>query len=194
MLQFTSSTSKKLKVQVSGSTRDKPYYDLKPGEWTTFPLSDGNGSYKVTVFENTTAQKHAEMVSVSLQVTLSNEFAPFPTRAQSVRGLRRRRQLAATVQSVYQPVLDNVLAAKKGICFDYASLTAGCSAAWGCPVSWWWATPPPASRPITPGSACGPERRSKSIILTSWGTGASGPFSFLPVALGRNLWYHNMLN
>ena len=46
MVQFTASTTKKLKVQVSGPTRDKPYYDLRPGEWTTFPLSDGDGNYK----------------------------------------------------------------------------------------------------------------------------------------------------
>ncbi|HOP11451.1 MAG TPA: transglutaminase-like domain-containing protein [Oscillospiraceae bacterium] len=34
-------------------------------------------------------------------------------------------ELAATVKSGYIPVLDNVLAAKTGICFDYASLMSG---------------------------------------------------------------------
>lgn len=167
MVQFTASTSKKLKVQVSGPTRDKPYYDLKPGEWTTFPLSDGNGTYKVTVFENTTAQKYAEVVSVTFKVTLSDEFAPYlrpnqyvdyenatNTLAKAkelagsetdplklvekvytfvVNNLTYDRQLAATVQSGYLPVLDNVLAAKKGICFDYASLMTGMLRSLGVP-------------------------------------------------------------
>lgn len=167
MVRFTASTSKKLKVQVSGPTRDKPYYDLKPGEWTTFPLSDGNGNYKVTVFENTTSNKYAEVVSVGFKVTLSDEFAPYlrpnqyvdyedaaNTLAKAkelagsetdplkivekvytfvVNNLTYDRQLAATVQSGYLPVLDNVLAAKKGICFDYASLMTGMLRSLGVP-------------------------------------------------------------
>jgi len=167
MVQFTASTSKKLKVQVSGPTRDKPYYDLRPGEWTTFPLSNGDGNYKVTVFENTSGNKYAEVVSVSFKVTLSDEFAPYlrpnqyvdyedaaKTLAKAkelagsetdplklvenvysfvVNNVTYDRQLAATVQSGYLPVLDNVLAAKKGICFDYASLTAGMLRSLGVP-------------------------------------------------------------
>ena len=167
MVQFTASTSKKLKVQVSGPTRDKPYYDLRPGEWTTFPLSNGDGNYKVTVFENTSGNKYAEVVSVSFKVTLSDEFAPYlrpnqyvdyedaaKTLAKAkelagsetdplklvenvysfvVNNVTYDRQLAATVQSGYLPVLDSVLAAKKGICFDYASLTAGMLRSLGVP-------------------------------------------------------------
>lgn len=43
------------------------------------------------------------------------------------------KQLAATVQSGYLPVLDNVLAAKKGICFDYAALMTGMLRSQGVP-------------------------------------------------------------
>ena len=35
------------------------------------------------------------------------------------------KQLAASVQSGYLPVLDTVLAKKTGICFDYAALMTG---------------------------------------------------------------------
>ena len=77
MVRFTASTSKKLKVQVSGPTRDKPYYDLKPGEWTTFPLSDGNGSYKTAVLQNTEGKKYGVLASTTFQVKLNDEFAPF---------------------------------------------------------------------------------------------------------------------
>ena len=43
------------------------------------------------------------------------------------------KQLAATVKSGYLPVLDNVLAAKKGICFDYAATMAGMLRSVGVP-------------------------------------------------------------
>ena len=42
-----------------------------------------------------------------------------------VNSLTYDKQKAATVKSGYLPVLDTVLAQKKGICFDYASLMAG---------------------------------------------------------------------
>ena len=43
------------------------------------------------------------------------------------------KQLATTVQSGYLPVLDNVLAARKGICFDYAALMTGMLRSQGVP-------------------------------------------------------------
>ena len=42
-----------------------------------------------------------------------------------VTNLTYDKQLAATVQSGYLPVLDTVLANKTGICFDYAALMTG---------------------------------------------------------------------
>ncbi len=75
MAQYTAATDKKLKVQV---TRETTYtYDLKPGEWTTFPLSDGSGEYKVTVFENVVDSKYSTVLSASFQASVADEFAPF---------------------------------------------------------------------------------------------------------------------
>ena len=76
MVNFTASTSKRLKVQVSGPST-KYTYDLSAGAWTTFPLSDGNGNYTVTVFENTSGSKYAKVLNASFKVALSDEFAPF---------------------------------------------------------------------------------------------------------------------
>ena len=42
-----------------------------------------------------------------------------------VENLAYDKEKAATVQSGYLPVLDTVLAEKKGICFDYAALMVG---------------------------------------------------------------------
>ncbi|MCI9288082.1 MAG: transglutaminase domain-containing protein [Oscillospiraceae bacterium] len=72
---------KKLMVQVFGpsyaDSEIKYTYNLGGDEWTTFPLSDGNGSYKVTVYENTSGQNYATLLSASFEVALADEFAPF---------------------------------------------------------------------------------------------------------------------
>ncbi len=75
------SSSKKLMVRVFGPSyavdETKYTYTLPSGEWTTFPLSDGNGSYKVTVYENVSGTSYSTVLSASFSVTLTDEFAPF---------------------------------------------------------------------------------------------------------------------
>ena len=166
MVQYTASTSKRLKVQVKGPTTTYTY-NLTAGAWTTFPLSDGNGNYQVVVYENIEGTKYASVLSVSCTVTLTDEFAPFlrpnqyvdysvapntVTKAAEltagltdplkkveavynfvVTNLTYDKQLAATVQSGYLPVLDTVLAKKTGICFDYAALMTGMLRSQGVP-------------------------------------------------------------
>lgn len=166
-----SSTGKKLMVQVFGPSysvdQTKYTYNLNADEWTTFPLSDGNGSYKVTVYENTSGKSYASLLTASFSVTLNDEFAPFlrpnqyvnyanapKTVAKAaelagsetdplklveiiydyvVENLTYDKQLAKTVKSGYLPVLDDVLAKKTGICFDYASLMTGMLRSLGVP-------------------------------------------------------------
>ena len=166
MARFTAATDKRLKVQVAGPTTTYNY-DLPAGSWVTYPLSDGNGSYKVMVLENTTGSKYAVVVSVTFQVTLKDEFAPFLRPNQYVdyekapntvakaaeltqgvddplakvekvysfvvKTLTYDKEKAQTVKSGYLPVLDTVLAEKKGICFDYAALMAGMLRSQGVP-------------------------------------------------------------
>ena len=172
MVQFTGTTTRRLKVLVQGpsySTASKLRYsyDLTPGQWTTFPLSDGNGSYTVTVCENTDGTKYAQVLSQQFQVELKDEFAPFlipnqyvdyasapETVAKAaelagketdplklveivydfvVENFTYDKQLAAAVKSGYLPVLDNVLASRKGICFDYAAMMTGMLRSMGVP-------------------------------------------------------------
>ena len=170
MVKFTGTTQTRIKVQVAGPSAASGLmyrYDLPVGVWTTFPLSDGNGQYTVTVLENTTGTKYAQVVSETFQVAMTDEFAPFlrPNQyvnyevapntvakaAELVAGqtdLLKKvekvyefvvnnftydKQLAATVQSGYLPVLDSVLAARKGICFDYAALMTGMLRSQGVP-------------------------------------------------------------
>jgi len=77
MAKYTAETSQKLKVQIKGPSATTYTYSIQPGEWETFPLSDGNGEYKITVYENTDGKKYATIVSVTTTVELNDEFAPF---------------------------------------------------------------------------------------------------------------------
>lgn len=77
MVNYTAATTKKLKAQVKGPSGVTYTYNITPGNFETLPLSDGNGSYKVTVFENVSGTSYATVVSASMTVALTNEFAPF---------------------------------------------------------------------------------------------------------------------
>ena len=76
MVQFTAATEKRLKAQVAGPATTYTY-DLTVGEWEVFPLSDGNGNYKVTLFENVSENKYTMELSASFPVELKDEFGPY---------------------------------------------------------------------------------------------------------------------
>lgn len=158
MVDYLANTQNRLKVQVAGPSTTYTY-NIEVGEWTVFPLSDGNGNYKVTVYEGMGNDKYSTVLSTSFQVNLSSEFVPFlhanqyvdysdaaNTMAKTaeliggttdtlekvgniydyvVKNVKYDTQKAANIQSGYLPVLDEVLASGKGICFDYAALMAG---------------------------------------------------------------------
>lgn len=69
-------TGVRLKSQVKGPTTTYTY-NLNPGEWTAFPLSDGEGQYKVTVLSNVKDNKYALMLAATFEVDLEDEFRPF---------------------------------------------------------------------------------------------------------------------
>ena len=88
MVKFTGTTNTRIKIQIAGpsySTKKLIYtYDMKVGEWTVFPLTDGNGQYKVTVLENTSGTKYAQVLTESFQVAMRDQFAPFLQPSQRV--------------------------------------------------------------------------------------------------------------
>ena len=166
MVNFTAKTDKKLKVQVKGPTTTYTY-NITPGAWTAFPLSDGNGNYMVSVYQNVDGSKYSMVVATACKVALTDEFGPFLYSNQYVdydkapntvakaaeltagitdplkkveavynfviKNMTYDKALAASVQSGYLPVLDQVLAKKTGICFDYAALMAGMLRSQGVP-------------------------------------------------------------
>lgn len=76
MVYVKEETENRLKVQVKGPATTYTY-NIAVGKWETFPLSDGNGTYRVTLLENVEGSKYAQVQSVSAEVTLKDEFAPF---------------------------------------------------------------------------------------------------------------------
>ena len=168
MCRFAASNAKRLKVQVTGPNTTYTY-DLPTGKWVTFPLSDGNGSYKTAVLQNTEGNKYGVLASVTFSVKLTDEFVPFLRPNQyvdysnavnaiakakelttdkditkpldqvkaiyeyTVNNLTYDKEKASSVKSGYLPVIDTVLAEKKGICFDYAALMTGMLRSLGVP-------------------------------------------------------------
>ena len=78
MVRFLQKTTKQLRVLVTGPSGERYTYTLKQnGDWEVFPLSDGNGSYTIGVFEQIDGNKYATANTVTFTVTLKDEFAPF---------------------------------------------------------------------------------------------------------------------
>ena len=76
MVRYTGETEQRLKVLVKGPGVTYAY-DLPVDEWTTFPLSDGNGTYTVGVYINVTGNKYAVVMTAEIATELNDEFAPF---------------------------------------------------------------------------------------------------------------------
>jgi len=76
MVKFKAESSQKIKAQVKGPTTTYTY-NVKPGQWEVFPLSDENGKYQVSVLKNVSGNKYAVLASQSFTVKMKDEFAPF---------------------------------------------------------------------------------------------------------------------
>ncbi|QAT42126.1 transglutaminase-like domain-containing protein [Aminipila luticellarii] len=154
-----SGQNQKIKVQIVKSSGTTYTYNLNArNAYETFPLTDGNGTYSIKVFENISGTKYSQAFSKSISVKLANPYLPFLypnqyvnfnagsntvkigaqiTKSTSddlkkveliydytVGHLTYDKAKAASVQTGYLPDVDAVLASKKGICFDYASVMA----------------------------------------------------------------------
>jgi len=84
MVQYLEETEAKLKAQVKCPGDITYTYTIQPGVWASFPLSEGDGDYKVTVYRNITGNSYATIGSVSFKVTLTDPMLPFLTANQYV--------------------------------------------------------------------------------------------------------------
>lgn len=120
MVKYTEETVKRLKVQIKGPTT-KYTYNIEPGEWEVFPVSDGNGEYQIGVYENAEGSKYALALSLKTTAELVDEFAPFlrPNQYVDYADAENTKQMAAVltakdstelekVASVYDYVVTNI--------------------------------------------------------------------------------------
>ena len=76
MVRYKTRSDSRLKVLLKGPTTTYSY-NLPAEEWTTFPLSDGNGHYQMGVYINVTGTKYASVLFGEFDVEMTDEFAPF---------------------------------------------------------------------------------------------------------------------
>ena len=77
MVRYDGSNSKVRLQVLTPDDRTYTYVLDSGGEYETFPLADGNGSYALHLYENIEGTTYAQAFADSIQVTLDNEFSPF---------------------------------------------------------------------------------------------------------------------
>jgi hypothetical protein len=78
MVKWLAGGTPKLKVLVKGPSGTTYQYNLRTdGQFDTFPLSDGSGSYTVGVYQNTSGTQYATILTAGVKAQLVDEFAPF---------------------------------------------------------------------------------------------------------------------
>lgn len=121
MARYNGSASAKLKAQVTGPSGVVYTYDLTAGAWAVFSLSDGNGTYKASIFKNVSGSKYATVTSVSFQAEMKNDFAPFllpnqyvnysgaeKTVAKAKELIGQQQETLDKVKSIYEFVVDEL--------------------------------------------------------------------------------------
>ena len=122
MIRYLAGGSPKLKVIITGPSGTAYTYNLRnDAAYEVFPLSDGNGKYKIGVYKNVSGTKYSTEYSVTLDVTLTDEFAPFVRPNQYVnytpesRTVKLGKELTAgcidtlsKIKAVYSYVVENI--------------------------------------------------------------------------------------
>ncbi len=76
MAAYTGSVSK-IKLRITGPDKVVYTYDLHRDGYETFPLSSGDGSYEITIYENISGTSYSTCLYGVVEVSLADEFSPF---------------------------------------------------------------------------------------------------------------------
>ncbi|MCR4955369.1 MAG: transglutaminase domain-containing protein [Lachnospiraceae bacterium] len=120
MMKYKEKTSKKIKAQLTGPSKMTYTYNISVGDYQVIPITDGNGSYQIAVYQNIEGTSYATVMSFDLDITLKDEFAPFLTPSQYInytedtKVVQKAAQLCSgiddpleKVEVVYKYVIDN---------------------------------------------------------------------------------------
>lgn len=121
-VRYLDATEKKLKVIVEKASTQYTYDLNSKGEYDTYPLQMGDGSYKVRVFENISEDKYVAKQMVSFNVKLKNQNAPYLVSSQMVNfsdtyaAVKKAHELAEgkktdieKVDAIYDYVISNIV-------------------------------------------------------------------------------------
>lgn len=115
----------KVKLQITGPDQNcYTYLITEHGNYTAFPLTAGNGSYSIQVMENIGGDSYVLSLEQTVDVQIENEFLPFlyPNQYVDFKADSNDEEKAQNVSYGYLPNVDDTLASRTGICFDYAAL------------------------------------------------------------------------
>lgn len=109
LVKFFGVTTSRLKAQVAGPTTTYTY-NLNVDEWAVFPLSDGNGTYKIKIYENVSGNRYALVLSLTTTVEMPDEFAPFirPNQYVNYEYATETIKMAASLTQGKKDVLEKV--------------------------------------------------------------------------------------
>ena len=73
---YLENTDKKIAVTIQGPANTYTYV-LRKKDNEVLPLTEGNGSYKISVLKNVDGNKYANVLGATISVTLADEFQPY---------------------------------------------------------------------------------------------------------------------
>lgn len=75
-IYYPTSTSAKMKVGIISNNKTV-YYNYEPMKESSYALSDGDGVYTITLYQNTQGNMYKKVAKKSVNVYLNNQLAPY---------------------------------------------------------------------------------------------------------------------
>ncbi len=107
MIKYTG-TADKIKMQLRFGGEEPYTYDLDPtGNFETFPITQGSGSYTITINENIQGTTYAVVDTASFNVSLSDDHVPFLYPNQYVQ-FNENSAIVAATQKIATGAVDDI--------------------------------------------------------------------------------------
>ena len=120
-VKFLENTDRMLMVVITTPDGDEYIYNLNPEANEVFPLTSGNGRYKISIHEHVADNVFLDILLVEIDVELRDEFVPFirpnqyvyysensPVTKKAVELSTKDNNFIDTVESIFNFVVDSV--------------------------------------------------------------------------------------